>query len=338
MNTTSNTLHKKELIRLFGEYCIFKCKSFSLNSVTDKHKANIFLSANYTFKSFREISVFIKNARNLGIISVTMLQPCLKILEYFIVKDSFFNPNMAEEEYLQYFFKLTKTYKTSTINNYRNSLNVFLRFLSSKGYAVKDITKIKIPFLQEKTLPACLYGNEYQLFLQEVQKLNEDCIFKLKTKLIILLVYYTGMRTREVAHIRFEDIREDSNHYAIKIKGKCSKERVVAVKKECIESTYEKYIKLRRKLNKQSIYLFQLRNSHTPPKLNITLKPILSKINCVKRGNKLHLLRHSFASFVYAKSKDILLTQKALGHANISSTQIYIHLDNELHEKVANFF
>jgi len=339
MHTTNNTLYKQELIRLFGEYCVYKCKSFSQNSVIDKYKANIFLSASYDFRSFREISVFIKNARNIGIISATMLQPCLRVIGYFIAKDSYFNPNMSEQEYLQYFFSLTKNYKTTTIKNYIASLSVFLKFLSNRGYVVRDISNIKINFLKEKILPSCLRDREYDAFLQEVQKMREDSVYSLKIKLAILLVYYTGIRTRELANITLEDIKEDFSQYVIKIKGKCAKERLVSVKKIFIESVYRKFIQARFNRKAQSVYVFQLRNCHIPPRLNINLKPLLQKIDCIQpRGNKLHLLRHSFASFVYRKSRDILLTQQILGHSNLTSTQIYIHLDNELHEKVANFF
>ncbi|WP_394980706.1 tyrosine-type recombinase/integrase [uncultured Helicobacter sp.] len=338
MNTT-NALCKKDLIRLFGEYCIYKCKSFSQNSVIDKYKANIFLSASYDFKSFREISVFIKNARKLGILSVSMLEPCLSIFDYFLTKNSHFNPNMEEQEYLQYFFSLTKTYKPATIKRNITALSVFLRFLGNRGYVVKDLSQIRLNFLKEKTLPSYLCLRDYNMFLQEVQKMSEDSVFSLKTKLAILLVYYTGIRTREVANIMIEDISEDYHYYVIKIKGKGAKERLVSIKKSLIESVYANYMQARAKHKAQSVYLFQLRNHNTPPKININLKPLLQKINCVQnRGNKLHLLRHSFASFVYSKSRDILLTQQILGHSNIASTQIYIHLDNELHEKVANFF
>ena len=72
-------------------------------------------------------------------------------------------------------------------------------------------------------------------------------------------------------------------------------------------------------------YLTQLRNTNTPICNHINLKPILQELQCVQtRGNYLHLLRHSFGSFVYGKSKDLILTQQVLGHSNLSSTQIYI--------------
>lgn len=50
-------LNQEEVIKLFGEYCIMKCKSFSQNAITDKYKANIFLQCHYDFTSFREIRI-----------------------------------------------------------------------------------------------------------------------------------------------------------------------------------------------------------------------------------------------------------------------------------------
>lgn len=339
MKISQHTLDERTLAKLFGEYCLLKAKGFSQNSVINKHKANIFLSAHYDFENLREISVFLKKAHRLGLLSVTMLQVALRALQSLIAQYGAFSPNMKEEYYLQYFFSLTKTRKPNTIKSYITSLNIFLKFLHTKGYTITDIAKIKMNFLQANTLPSVLSEQSYVLFLQEAKKLREDSIQSLKTKLAILLVYYTGIRTREVAHIRLSDIDEGESQYCIKIQGKRAKERIVAIKKCLIESVWHKYLKARKMLNKTSRYLFQLKNIHIPPKINISLKPILQRIDCVQtRGNKLHLLRHSFASFIYRKSKDILLTQRILGHSSVNTTLIYIHLNNEAHERVANYF
>lgn len=332
-------LYEQDLAPLFGEYCLLKCKGFSQNSVFDKYRANIFLSARYDFRNLREISVFLKKAHKLGIVSVTMLQTCLRSLQSLIAEYGYFNPNMEEEAYLHYFFSFTKTRKANTIKSYITSLNIFLKFLATKGYIVRNIAQIKMNFLQEKTLPSVLNEEDYSLFLHEAQNLSEDTLHNLRNKLAILLVYYTGIRTRELANISLADIKEENQQYRIKIKGKRAKERIVAVKKHFIHALLQKYLHARQIHNKLSTYLFQLKNAQCPPKLNISLKSILAKIGCLQhRGNKLHLLRHSFASFVYRKSKDILLTQKILGHSSVNSTLIYIHINNDAHERVANFF
>ncbi|PDW21484.1 tyrosine-type recombinase/integrase [Helicobacter pylori] len=65
----------------------------------------------------------------------------------------------------------------------------------------------------------------------------------------------------------------------------------------------------------------------------------LSSIENFKQyGTGLHLFRHSFATLVYAESRDIVLTSRALGHQSLSSTKIYIHTAQEYNKQVASIF
>lgn len=83
----------------------------------------------------------------------------------------------------------------------------------------------------------------------------------------------------------------------------------------------------------------QLKSSNKKTKMGVDLKPYLQELDLVKdKGNYLHLLRHSFGSYVYGKTKDILLTQQSLGHASIESTQVYIHTSQEYYSRVAGLF
>lgn len=332
-------LSKEETIKLFGQYCILKCKGFSQNGISDKHKANILLQCKYNFKSFREIQVFLCKARRVGFISVSLLTPCIAILERFLQQDAFFDPAMEDSRYIDYFFSLTKRLKNTTINQYITCLNLFLRFLNDKGHKASNLRNIRMNFTKEKKLPSFLNEFHYKAFLKEVQLMRETSIQKLRQKLIILLVYYTGTRTREIRNITLMDMKQDNEQYIFKIKGKCSQERFVSVKKIFIGEILEKFLERKLQLKMTSPYLFQLKNIAQAPIISISLKSILAKLNCLQtRGNRLHLLRHSFASFIYRESRDILLTQKALGHSNIANTQIYIHMNTDVYDKVSSFF
>lgn len=332
-------LNKEEVIKLFGEYCIMKCKSFSQNAITDKYKANIFLQCHYDFTSFREIRIFIKKARALGFISVSLFTPTLAMLEWFLSHNGYFDPAMENAKFVDYFFSLTKRLANSSVNQYIMCINLFMTFLNDKGYKSTNLKSIKMNFTKQKKLPSFLNDFYYKAFLQEAKDLQEKSIHDIKKKLIILLVYYTGIRTREIRNLTLEDIREDREQYIFKISGKCSQERIASIKKVFIDTLMQKFLVKRKAMMCQSPFLFQLKNINQPPNICISLKPILKKLNCMQpRGNMLHLLRHSFASFVYRESKDILLTQRALGHANISNTQIYIHMNSDVYEKVSSFF
>ena len=331
-------LSEKEIISLFGEFALSKCKSFSQNSIRDKGMVNALLQRKNDFKSLKEIDIFLRKLRNLGLLSVLEVQWGLKMIMKFIEKNGSFNPNMEEKDYIEFFFSFKN--ELSTIRNYKVGLDLFLKFLLHKKYKTIDYSKIKINFLKEKKLPRFLNEDKYNLFLNEIKKIKETNIFKIREKLMILFACYTGMRTREIRNITLSDIIEENEFFSIRVKGKGNIERLVSIKKDLIGDLLKKFLKEKKRKNKNSIYLFQLVNKNTPPTLtSISIKGFLKKIDSVKeRGNSLHLLRHSFASFVYKKSKDILLTQKILGHSSINTTQIYIHLDTDLNEKVANYF
>ena len=181
-----------------------KCKSFSQNAITDKYKANIFLQCHYDFTSFREIRIFIKKAKALGFISANLFTPTLTMLEYFLNHNGYFNPAMDSAKFVDYFFSLTKRLANSTINQ----------------------------FAKHKKLPSFLNDFYYKAFLQEVKELQETSIYDIRKKLIILLVYYTGIRTREMRNLIFDDIKEDREQYILlKVRVNAHKSDLYRLKK-----------------------------------------------------------------------------------------------------------
>ncbi|WP_367706338.1 tyrosine-type recombinase/integrase, partial [Helicobacter pylori] len=64
----------------------------------------------------------------------------------------------------------------------------------------------------------------------------------------------------------------------------------------------------------------------------------LSNIDVKSYGLGLHLFRHSFATFIYDETQDLVLTSRALGHQSLSSTKIYIHTAQEYNKQVASIF
>ncbi|MCX2716817.1 site-specific integrase [Helicobacter sp. MIT 21-1697] len=334
-------LQESQIVKLLGEYFILKAKTFSQNSVYDKRKAAIFLSMQHDFKSFKSLSVFISKAVKLGIISAGGLSHSLKCVEHFVMRDGYFEPNMTEQKYIDYFFNLTKTLKASTIMVKYRSINLFLFFLMSKGIPAKNIKNIKLNFLKDNKLPSFLNDLQYKRFLKEVHHLNENTLRQKRDKLALLIVSYTGIRSRELSHISFDDIDEDGEQYLIKIKGKCAKERFVSIRKDLIGALFENFktIKKQQGLNSPYLLNISLKNSQKPAHIRIDVKSILKRLECVQpQGNHLHLLRHSFASFVYRETKDLLLTQNALGHSSINNTQIYVHMNQDTHKRVSCLF
>lgn len=335
----SQTLNEKEIITLLGEFFVLKAKTYSQNSVADKYKMAIYLSMKHSFNSFAQLDKFCSDCVRLGLISTQNLKCITQFIKHFVTRNTHFQPTMPEQEYIHYFFNLTKRLKISTINQHYRMISLFLRFLAQKGINTINLKGIHMSFLKDKKLPSFLNDFQYKQFLNEVKMLEENTLKDKIHKLALLFVAYTGIRRRELGHICKNDIQENATQYIIKIKGKCSQERFVSIKKSFVGNLLNDLLEHRENMGLNHQYVFSYKKDKPNLHIQTPMKPILQKIKAVQiRGNNLHLLRHSFASFVYRESRDILLTQKALGHASLNNTQIYVHMNEDVHNQVSNFF
>ena len=148
---------------------------------------------------------------------------------------------------------------------------------------------------------------------------------------MIELLYGTGIRVSEMVSLKIEDITE--NFSAIIITSKGDKERVIPLL-DCVRKSLHNYLK---NLNKnleskqRSKYLFPsnsqkgyiTRNRFFQLLQNLGIKNGLSKERISP-----HTLRHSFATHLLQKGADLRLIQESLGHSDISTTEIYTHVDS----------
>ena len=205
-----------------------------------------------------------------------------------------------------------------------SSIIIFLSALkySFLGILKKDITLgIKRP-KREKRLPTVLTK-------EEVKKLFEVLDTK-KSRMMISLMYACGFRVSELINLKTEDL--DFNEKTGKIlQGKGKKDRIFNIPEFLLEGL--KTQMERQKKNKE-VYLF----TGTKGKLSErNLQKIVSK--AAKRAgiNKdvhCHTLRHSFATHLLENGIDIRKIQELLGHADLSTTQIYTHISTEELKKI----
>ncbi|MBT0606064.1 tyrosine-type recombinase/integrase, partial [Campylobacter lari] len=124
------------------------------------------------------------------------------------------------------------------------------------------------------------------------------------------------------------DISEENDLYIIRIRAKGNKYRVVMIKKELIEHLLKDV-----RVNYLSCdgLLFVNRNGKalTQAYVSRIVEQILFKAGIRKQKNGAHMLRHTFATLLYKKQKDLVLVQEALGHASLNTSRIYTHFDNE---------
>ncbi len=196
----------------------------------------------------------------------------------------------------------------------------FERFLHKKE-VVMDIKSPK----KEKKLPVVLTK-------EEIRKLLE-AIHKERDKLIIEFIYATGIRVSECVKMKVKDVNFEEGIAKV-VAGKGAKDRIVIISKQWIEK-YKKYLEKREKRGIKSEYLFCKGNGK---QLSVdTIQRILRKARKragISKKVTPHSIRHSFATHLLEAGENIRKIQELLGHANLSTTQIYTHISLEELKKV----
>jgi len=207
----------------------------------------------------------------------------------------------------------------------------FLAFLRRNGYSPKSIYTAAVAlkrFLEYHEIIEPLKNFEYPrrpstlprfLTYEEVYKMI-DVAERIRDKLIIMLLYTTGIRVSELVNIKIMDINFEKN--SIRVYGKGGKEREVFFSRH-VKPLLKKIIRRRHPTE----YLFKSRgDKHIS---YVTVERIVRKI-ALKAGiyKKVtpHILRHSFATHALMKGMNLREIQELLGHASLKNTQIYAHI------------
>ncbi len=183
----------------------------------------------------------------------------------------------------------------------------------------KEIKNIKIP-KKDKNLPEVLTK-------EEVKKLIDAAETK-KSKLIVSLLYSSGLRVSELVNLKPEDINFEDKIGKVR-KGKGSKDRIFILS-EKIANEIKEYLKKR-----NNAYVFSESKPLTTRNIQKIVKN-LSKKAGINRKVSPHTLRHSFATHLLENGTDIRKIQVLLGHANLNTTQIYSHVSSAELKKIEN--
>ncbi|MCD7781648.1 MAG: tyrosine-type recombinase/integrase [Methanosphaera sp.] len=186
---------------------------------------------------------------------------------------------------------------------------------------------IKAP-KRTKSLPKSLNEQEvYDLIHAkddeyDPEKTNPQNITRLRNKLILTLLYSTGLRISELINLKVTAI--DPKERTIRVRGKGEKDRIVIFDDNTLDLINE-YLDKRGVTNE---YLFVSQKNHTlsPRYIQLMIKDYAKKANITKKVTP-HVLRHSFATHLLKNGVDIRAIQQLLGHTNLSTTQIYTSVD-----------
>ncbi len=238
--------------------------------------------------------------------------------------------------YLMY-LKEEKKEKASTIGRHLSALRSFYRYLASQGKVDSNLFLLISAPKKEKNLPRYFEYNELEELFQ-VPDLTTP--LGQRDRLILELLYATGMRVGELVEINVNDLDRSQSQILVRT-GKGNKQRMVLYGEYAAEilDLYlkEGYQELRKGEEKALILNNQGRRITTRG-VRYLLSNLIKKTSLHKNISP-HMIRHSFATHLLNEGCDIMSVQELLGHASISSTQIYTHVTTDhLKEVYRNAF
>lgn len=227
--------------------------------------------------------------------------------------------------YLMY-LKDEKCENNSSIDRKLSALRGFYKFLANEGVIQNNVFSLMSGLKKEKKLPRYFEYNE----LEELFNVSDlKTPLGQRNRLILEMLYGTGVRVGELVAIKVSDI--DLGSRTILILGKGNKERRVTYGEYCDEILKLYLNDGYQKLNiKNTLYLFL--NSRGEVITERGVRYVLDQIiknTSLNKSISPHVLRHSFATHLLNEGCDLLTVQKLLGHESISATQIYTHVTTD---------
>lgn len=220
-----------------------------------------------------------------------------------------------------------KKYTSASISRKISTLRTFFKYALKQNYIkTNPMTLISNP-KKEKKLPKYLKYEEIERLLNCIDISTKEGI---RNRLIIELLYSTGIRVSELINIKLKDIKIKEKQ--ITILGKGNKERIVLFGNEA-KKVLGQYINIYRdefkgNVNNQYLLINKKGKQLSTNKIELIVKEVL-KQSALKLNISPHTLRHTFATHLLDSGADLKSVQELLGHENLKTTAIYTHISNE---------
>ena len=204
------------------------------------------------------------------------------------------------------------------------ALKIFFRFLTGKQTIERDPAEaLALPRI-ERYLPETLNELQVEQFLE---KIDTKAVHGLRDRAMIELLYASGLRISELANARLENFNFEER--VVRVTGKGNKTRLVPVGRKACDALAAYLSAERPKLVKRrsgsEIFLSERGTKLTTARIWQIVKKHARRAGLEKNVYP-HLLRHSFATHLLGNGADLRIIQEMLGHADISTTQVYTHV------------
>jgi site-specific recombinase XerD len=213
--------------------------------------------------------------------------------------------------------KRDKSYAPRSLHRKICSLKSFYKFLKKEAFIsinpAENIESPKIP----KSLPQTISTDEALTLLNAPTNLRD--------RTVLYLLYGTGMRVSELSDLNIENL-DLKNRLIRIIEGKGNKDRLIPLP-DLIIPIIEEYLHSRRDdIDSSALILNRSGKRLTSRSIQRLVKKYKEKVNLQEKKVTPHTLRHAFATHLLANSVDIRVIQELLGHASLSTTQLYTHV------------
>ena len=218
-------------------------------------------------------------------------------------------------------FQIDSGLSAKTVNRKLSCIKAFFKYLLQQQIIKENtVSKIQGPKTSKK-LPVFVEENKMEDLLDGLY--FEEDYNGIQNRLILNLLYQTGIRRAELIHLKTADV--DVFNSEIKVLGKRHKERIIPINME-LKRNLESFMLVKKEKGLREDFMFvSLKNKPlSPTQIYVIVKKYLSLVTTLHRKSP-HVLRHTFATHLLNNGADINAVKELLGHANLSATQIYTH-------------
>ena len=206
---------------------------------------------------------------------------------------------------------ISRKLSASYINSTYSVCNLFFTSVLKKPFSLQDVPRVKVP----KKLPSVLSKSEVKRII--------DATDNIKHKAILMIAYSSGLRVSEVLHLKVSDIDSDNMQIFIR-SGKGNKDRYSVLSKHTLSYLRQYFLVYR-----PNDWLFYSALDKSRALSSRTAQKVFSnakvKVGITKPAT-FHSLRTSFATHLLMQGTDLFTIKTLLGHKNIQTTMVYLHL------------
>lgn len=286
-------------------------------------------------KFLKEYLTILRFEKNLSENTIQSYEFDLKKFFTFLEKKNVNDLNDVTAEIISSYFDEQRKLgiDTATVARYMSSIKGFWKYLEDSNYVEKNPTEKLYSVKKSRKLPAVLSFEEIEKILQAV---NTDDYLGIRDRAILELFYSSGLRVSELINLKISDLFFEEE--VIRVFGKGSKERIVPIGQSAIFWINE-YLRssrplLEKKMKSQNFLFLNKRGTKLSRMWIWKIFNFYANQAGIKKEIHPHTFRHSFATHLLERGADLRAVQEMLGHADISTTQIYTHIDREYIKQV----